>query len=275
MKKLLIIITGLLFFTNLNAANTKLIKGVSYEDEIRWKHLNFNLPKGKWTYFDRSGWTFYHFHGKCVNFISTNKKIIKGGFKVCYLDSGGKLKTQLGAFLQAEWKNNKYDNCSLRPEYFYVKVKFKGASTNCFIVRHIDVNKALNYPDDPEKKNNARLKKYIRDKNLIVPSILLQSESVYFSNLKDKAIGLAISINPEFYGASKSLYASEDKSEYHRNNIDDHPTKKELMIKWTKKMSEEHKNLEKQLGAKNDFKLDFSDIAQNINNEKTFIFFNN
>ena len=47
------------------------------------------------------------------------------------------------------------------------------------------------------------------------------------------------------------------------------------MIKWTKKMSEEHKNLEKQLGAKNDFKLDFSDIAQNINNEKTFIFFNN
>ena len=82
----------------------------------------------------------YHFHGACASFISVDKKIFNGHFEICYLDSGGKLKTQLGGYLQADWKNNKYDDCSLRPEYFYAKSIFKGASTNCFITRHIDLN---------------------------------------------------------------------------------------------------------------------------------------
>ena len=265
----LILFIGIFFLTNVNASNTKLRIGSSYEGEITWKHLKFNLPDGEWIYYDRSGWMIYHFHGACASFNSVDKKIFNGHFKICYLDSGGKLKTQLGGYLQADWKNNKYDNCSLRPEYFYAKSIFKGASTNCFITRHIDLNKELYYPDDPEDKNKARIKKYINDNNLIIPFTFLQTESLYFSNLRDKAISVSASINPEFYGASKSLYASEEKSEYHRNNIEDHPTKKEFMLRWTKKMSEEHQNLENQLGAKVGFKLNFSDIESASNQKET------
>ena len=87
------------------------------------------------------------------------------------MDSGGKLKTQLGAFLQAEFKNNKYDNCSLRPEYFYVKSIFKGASSNCFMTRHLDTNKELYFPDDPHDKNQARIKQSKRKKTYLLPSI--------------------------------------------------------------------------------------------------------
>ena len=123
-KIFLIIIVGIFFFSKVNAANTKLINGNSYENQIKWKHVKFNLPKGNWIYYDKDNWNFYHFHGSCASFISIQKKIIKGHYQICYVASGGKLRTQLGAFLQAEWKNNKYDNCSLRPEYFYAKFKF-------------------------------------------------------------------------------------------------------------------------------------------------------
>ena len=63
--------------------------------------------------------------------------------------SGGKWRQVLGVELKNEWQNNKYDSCNLRPEYFYVKALFKGASSNCFISRHIDPNKELYFPDDP------------------------------------------------------------------------------------------------------------------------------
>ena len=78
--------------------------------------------------------------------------------------------------------------------------------------------------------------------------------------LSERLDGLIITggnfdINPEFYGAPKTIYGSEEKSEYHRNNIDDHPIKKEFIMRWTKKMSNEHKHLEKQMGANSNFKL--------------------
>ncbi|MDC0163315.1 SHOCT domain-containing protein [Candidatus Pelagibacter sp.] len=260
-KILLIIIVGIFFFSKANASNTKLIKGQPYETQIKWKHIKFNLPEGSWIYYDKSNWNFYHFHGSCANFISIQKKIIKGNYEICYVESGGKLRNQLGAFLQAEWKNNKYDNCLLRPEYFYAKFVFKGGSTNCFKTRHIETNKEIFFPDDPTYKSQARLKKYIKDNDLIIPITSIKSDSVYFSTRRDSAYSVSVVINPEFYGAPKSLYGLEDKSEYHRNNIDDHPIKKEFIMRWTKKMSIEHKYLEKQMDANPNFKLDFSDIS--------------
>ena len=268
-KILLIIIVGIFFFSKANASSTKLIKGQPYENQIKWKHVKFNLPKYSWIYYDKDNWNFYHFHGSCANFISIQKKIIKGHYQICYVASGGKKRTQLGAFLQAEWKNNKYDNCSLRPEYFYARFIFKGASTNCFKTRHIDANKELYFPEDPEDKDQARLKKYIKDKDLIISKIYLLRQSFYFSNRKDRAYSIEALINPEFYGAPKTIYGSEDKSEYHKNNIDDHPIKKEFIMRWTKKMSNEHKHLEKQMGANANFKLDFSDMSLISSKKKT------
>ena len=80
----LILFIGIFFLTNVNASNTKLRIGSSYEGEITWKHLKFNLPEGEWIYYDRSGWMIYHFHGACASFISVDKKIFNGHFKICY-----------------------------------------------------------------------------------------------------------------------------------------------------------------------------------------------
>ena len=259
-KFLTVFVIGLFFLCSAEASNTKLIKGSSYDGQIKWKFVKFNLPKGKWIYYAKRGWNFYNFNGSCTFLISIDKKIIKGHFEICHVDSGGKLRGQFGAILQGEWRNNKLGICSSRPEFFYTKFIFKGASTNCFITRHIDPKKELYFPDDPNT-NTASLKKYIKDNDLIVPITLLQSQSIYFSSRKDRAYSVSVAINPEFYGAPKSINGSTNKSEYHRGNIKKYPKKNKFMINWTKEMSNEHKFLEKEMKANIDFKLDFSDLA--------------
>ena len=257
MKKIfLIIIIFNFFLNNLNAANTKLKKNENYYKQITWKHIDFNLQAGSWTYYDKSPWNFHNFRGSCSSFLNITNKVIDGHYEICFLESGGSYRHLLGTFLKAELKNNKYDSCSLRPEYFYVKTKYKGASSNCFISRHIDPYKELFFPDDPEDNNQARLKKYIKDNSLKLPKIGLQFSGFYYSNKNDKSISYSIIINPEAYGSDPTIYENEENSEYHRNNIELYPEKKNFFKLWTRKISKEHSFLENQLKSSNEFKLD-------------------
>ena len=266
MKLLLLLIICFSFFTETNAANTKLIKHESYSDQITWKHINFNLPNGEWIYYAKDPWSFQNFHGSCVNFLYIKKKIINGHYQICYLKSGGKWRNILGSILQAEWKKNKYDNCSLRPEYFYAKSIFKGASSNCYKSRHIDPYKEIYFPDDPND-TSGRFKKFIKDRSLKLPKIMLSFESIYYSNMRDKAISMSVWLNPEAYGAKKTIYENEIDSEYHRNKIDKYSNKKNFLNNWTKKMSLQHSFLEDQLEAKSEFKLNFLDLIETKNEE--------
>ena len=55
MKKLLgIIILIFLFSANVYAKNTKLIKGSSYQEKIKWKHLVYKLPEGEWKFLNKT-----------------------------------------------------------------------------------------------------------------------------------------------------------------------------------------------------------------------------
>ena len=269
MRSFLIFLVIFAFFTDVNAANTKLKKYEYYSNQITWKDININLPKGKWMYFSRETESLQNFNVGCQRFLNIRNKLISGALKICYVTSGGKWRQALGALLKNEWQNNKYDSCNLRPEYFYVKAIFKGASSNCFISRHIDPNKELYFPDDPSDTTSGGLKKYIKEKSLKLPKIALAFESVYFSNRRDKAITIDLFLNPEAYGADKTLFETEESSEYHRNNLDNYPSKKIFLSSWTKKMSIEHGILEDQLGALNSFKLDFSDLSASIPNQNS------
>ena len=266
---LLIVFFFLIFFSNLNAKNTKLIRENLYKSDIIWNGIKFNLPEGDWVYYDRSRWDFENWYSKCVSFISTNNRIIKGHYQLCFITSGGKWSNYLGLFLLNNVRKDKYDNCTLRPEYFYAKLKYKGITFNCFMTRHIDPEKELYYPDDPEDVYAARIKKYIKDNELILPSTGLLRRSIYFSNISDKGIEVSLFINPELYGAPQSLYGLEEKSEYHRSNIDNYPIKKNFLMNWTKKMSNEHRYLEKQLRVKDNIVLDFSDLNNILNQNET------
>ena len=269
MKSILFILIFFTFFIDVNAANTKLKKYENYSNQITWKGIDINLPKGEWMYFSKETDNLQNFNIGCVRFLKIRNKLIDGSLFACYVTSGGKWRQALGAALKNEWQNNKYDSCNLRPEYFYVKALFKGASSNCFISRHVDPNKELYFPDDPSDKVSGGLKKYIKDRSLKLSKIGLGFESVYFSNKRDKAITISLVINPEAYGAEKTLFETEESSEYHRNNLNNYPLKRNFFSSWTKKMSIEHSILEDQLKASTDFKLDFSDLNASIPNKSS------
>lgn len=269
MKSFLFLLIFFTYFIDVNAANTKLKKYENYSNQITWKGIDINLPKGEWMYFSKETDNLQNFNIGCVRFLNLRNKLIDGSLSACYVTSGGKWRQALGAALKNEWQNNKYDSCNLRPEYFYVKALFKGASSNCFISRHIDPNKELYFPDDTSETTSGGLKKYIKERSLNLPKIGLEFESLYFSNKRDKAITISLVINPEKYGAEKTLFETEESSEYHRNNLNNYPSKRNFFSSWTKKMSIEHSILEDQLEASTDFKLDFSDLNASIPNESS------
>ena len=48
-------------------------------------------------------------------------------------------------------------------------------------------------------------------------------------SVRDKGVEIAYIINPEFYGAPKTINGDENSSEYHRNNINKFPAKNKFM----------------------------------------------
>ena len=142
---------------------------------------------------------------------------------------------------------------------------------NCFKVAHRDVNKELNFADDPQAPSLNYIKKYLKKKGIKTPLTALCSISLFYSpSIKDKGIEIGHCINPELYGAPKILNASETKSEYHRDNIDNFPEQKKFFDNWLVKKAQEHKNLERKLKAKNHqlINLDELLITKENNNDE-------
>ena len=260
MKKLLgIVVLSLLLSGNVYSKNTKLIKGNFYQEKIKWQHLVYKLPEGKWKFLNKTHFSAATIRLSCIDFLQAENNNFKGAYSICEVNSGGKYQAELGMYLSNALKKDKYDNCTLRPEYFYAKLWSRGMSMNCFRTRHLDVDKELNYPDDPETKNTLYIKEYIKDNNLELPKTLLQVMHVFYSpSIRDKGIEISHSINPELYGVPKTINGAETQSEYHRNNIKNHPIKNQFMIDWTKKKAIEHGDFEKYMKAKSHQKLDLS-----------------
>ena len=270
MKKLLgIIILIFLFSVNVYAKNTKLIKGSSYQEKIKWKHLVYKLPEGEWKFLNKTHFSVATIKLNCIDFLQAKNNNFKGAYSICEVSSSGKYQAELGMYLSNALKKNKYDNCSLRPEYFYAKLWTRGMSMNCFKTRHLDLDKELNYPDDPEAKNTLYIKEFIKNNNLELPKTLLQVMHIFYSpNIRDKGIEISHSINPESYGMPKTINGEETQSEYHRNNIKNHPIKNQFMIDWTKKKAIEHSDFEKYMNVKSHQKLDLSELIKKKNTLK-------
>ena len=266
MKKLLVIIVmGIFFGGNVFAKNTKLVKGNSYQEKIKWQHLVYKLPEGKWKFLNKTHFSIETIRLNCIEFLQAENNNFKGAYSICEVSSGGKYHAELGMILSNGLKKGKHDNCTLRPEYFFAKLWTKGMSMNCFRTRHLDIDKELNYPDDPEAKNTLYIKEYIKDNNLELPKTLLQSMNVFYSpNIRDKGIEISHSINPELYGVPKTINGQETQSEYHRNNIKNHPIKNQFMIDWTQKKAIEHGYFEKYMKVKNHQKLDLGKFLKNM-----------
>jgi len=264
MKKIVLILLTYFLFSGSILAKTKIIKDTYYEGEIKFYDLKYKLPDGKWL---SLGKHTYHAEEipnigvSCIDFIQLEKKVYKAGIGICEIHTSGSYTNYMGMYLNREWIKGKYDSCLLRPEYFYAKLWTRGMASNCFRTRHIDVDKELNFPDDPED-HSAHAKKIIKEYGIILPKTTLSSSHVYYApNVRDKGYIVGYDINPEFFGASETLFGDENASEYHRNNIDKYPKKKKFMLNWTKESAKRHQEFELNLRAKGKHKLNFDDLG--------------
>jgi len=170
-----------------------------------------------------------------------------GGFYVYYIDP---------ILIEIVFKD-KHDGCYERAEYFLLELYKKGSSFNCMIVRHMDVVKELKYPDGHHGKAAAAAYNFwINQNSLTYPKILFETYHTYFSRMAGgKWYEVRKFIHPKLLNAPKSKFFTEETSEYHKNNISQHPQHQETMNKWVSMSSKFHKEFENMVNAKNLHKL--------------------
>ena len=264
MKKfILLILFSFLIFSSSFAKNISFSKGKSYEGDFKWGGIKYSFPQGQWIFFNKDNDIVPHTNilTRCIEFYQVENQILKGLFNICDIVTGGKFTPQIAQILSNILKNDKYDNCTLRPEYFYAQLFTKGTAMNCFKTRHLDVYKELNFPDDPEATIKY-LKNILERKNIKSPKTMIQSFHLFFApSVRDKGVSLEYILNPEFYGAPKTINGDENSSEYHRNNIDKFPNKKKFMNDFLYKQAMYHQNFEKNMKARKRHLLDFNQFV--------------
>ena len=262
-KYILLILFSFLIFSSSFAKNISFSKGKSYEGDFKWGGIKYSFPQGQWTFFNKDNDIVPHTNifTRCIEFYQAENQILKATFDICDIVTGGKWTPQIAQILKNVLKKDKYDNCNLRPEYFYAQLSTKGTAMNCFKTRHLDIYKELNYPDDPEGTVKY-YKKLLESNNIKTPKTMISSFHFFFApSVRDKGVQIRYSINPEFYGAPITINGDENSSEYHRNNIDKFPKKKIFMNDFLYKQAIFHQNFEKNIKARKRHLLDFNQFV--------------
>ena len=265
MKKLfLLIIVTFFVFSNLHAKNMSFSKGKSYEGDFKWGFIEYSFPEGQWTYFNKENGIVSgtNILTRCIEFYQSENEILKGLLMICDIVTGGKWTPQIAKILSDYLKLDKHDNCTLRPEYFYAQLFTRGTAMNCLRIKHFDIYKELNYPDDPEERVKY-LKNFLERKNIKTPKTMIGSFHFFFApSVRDKGMQITYVINPEFYGAPKTINGDENSSEYHRNNINKFPAKNKFMNNFLYEQASYHQNFEKKKKKKNHHLLDLSQFIE-------------
>ena len=252
MRKIILIlfvcITSLNYYSYVSAKMYK--SGTIFEKEIKFTK-NFVLPlsDGKWEVINSYNFFYYFpFKGNSIVRLENNEALEfiwveranLSGESMGFIDS---------AVNEITFKD-KYDGCYQRPEYYLVKVYKKGGTHNCLVIAHIETNKEIFTPDDP-LDNNPELKKYIKEKSIILPPIMLASKHSYFSRLnRGEWFVIRYFANPKIFKSPKLNYLTEESSEFHKANISRFPEHKKAMDKWISFSAKRHQHLEKLFNAK-------------------------
>ena len=270
MKKILgIIFLGLLLSTNANSVITNFKKGTFHEGDVYWKHRKITLPPGKWESVERWGWSEGFWDAGSVTLVQYKKNYLTTAFSFGEIDFKGRYQGYIAPLIDEILYHDTHDGCYERSEYTLLKLYRRGKVHNCFIVSHIETYKELYRPDNSESKvYSAVLRKWIKDKNIKLPKILLCNEGVYYAPVvRDTYYSWSYCIDPETYGANKGKFFTEETSEYHPSNINNFPDKKKFMDDWIVTSAKLHKSMEVNLKAKERHKLDFSEYNIGETNE--------
>jgi len=251
-----------------NHVKAKLYRsGTIFENQIEFsKKFTLPLTEGKWEVINQYEFNyFFQFKGNSIVRLKNNEvmefiwieRANLSSYQNAYIDN---------AMNEIVFKDQ-YDGCYTRPEYYIVEVYSKGSTHNCLVIRHIDSNKELFSPDDPGAVN-AKLKKSLRDRSIIIPPIMFDSYHSYFSRLiRGEWYVIQYMANPKLFNSPKINYLTEESSEFHKANISRYPEHKLTMDKWISVSAERHREIEKLLKAKEHHLLNLDKYILNNDND--------
>jgi len=263
--KNLFLLSFFFIFFSINTSNADNFKiGQEIENKFRFtKKIAFPLEPGIWTVVRKDGWFYGDIKVRLIGIalMDGNKIISIREFQEGTLS--GSFQSELNTSLYRYFFLDKYDGCYERTEYTLVKVYSKGTTTNCLTVAHMDMKKTIYTPDDPRTSiNTISYRKFIKENNVELPDIMLDSWHAYFSRTVSSNLYTVSYIdNPLYFNGPKHKFSSEDRSEYHPRNINNHPKFKKYMKNWLKISAERHVEFEKIVSAEGHHRLDFTEFG--------------
>jgi len=227
------------------------------------KKLKIDLPPGEWEVIERKSWEFYGLRAFRYGLARVEKGKVVETVSLTELHTAGVYEGHLNVEIIKIFFKGKYDGCYERPEYYYLNFYRKGSTFNCFLVRHGVPEKAIYDPDDPYLRNNkSQIKKWIREKSIELPKIMLGSDHLYFSRLVyGKIYGVSYAIDPSILNGPEISFYTEESSEYHKYNIKNYPEHEKIMQKWLSISANRHKVFEKSVKAKERHLLNLSELT--------------
>ena len=263
---LLVIFLSFIFQTNASAETYK--NGDILENEIEFtKKFKLPVSSGKWIVIDNYGTDLYgmFFKGVVVARLDNNKEILEI-IQIEKARLAGRFVNVIDNLINTYTFNNEYDGCYERPEYYLLEFYRKGSTHNCFRIGHLDLNKELTNPDDPEMRGNASfINHWIRENSIKVPKIVFHSNHSFFSRLTGSNLYLVDYIaNPKLFNSPIINFFTEESSEYHKHNIDNYPEHKKTIEKWISVSAKNHRLFEKLTKAKDRHKLDLDNYIFEI-----------
>tara|TARA_B100001059_G_C17711179_1_gene515570 strand:- start:322 stop:996 length:675 start_codon:yes stop_codon:yes gene_type:complete len=169
------------------------------------KRLTLPLSSGEWEIVEKTNWCYYAFCGKYLEIAKLSGNEIVEAYTLGFLDTAGKRISDVNVWLYETMFTGKHDGCYKRPEYYRLELYHKGATINCMIIDHADVNKELFNPDDKTLAYlDAKLIRWIEDNSIEIPKILLVSNHIFFSRtVSSRYYGVSYGINPKFFNGPK------------------------------------------------------------------------
>ena len=227
------------------------------------KKLKIELPPGKWEVVERYAWEYYGLKAFSYGLARVEKGKVVEAVELTELHTAGVYEGHLNVELIKIFFKGKYDGCYERPEYFYLNFYRKGSTFNCLIVAHGVPEKEIYDPDDPYLRNaNSQIKKWIKEKSIELPKIMLSSDHLYFSRLVyGKIYSVSYSIDPSILNGPEISFYTEESSEYHKYNIKNYPEHEKIMQQWLSISSNRHKAFEKAVKAKERHLLNLGELV--------------
>ena len=174
MRKYLILIFFLVLVSDVVLAKSwrNYKRGQVVEDKIFWdSKLTLKLPPGKWKILDAFSIGGGYFSSYGIGLVQEADNEIVGWFEISFVQLSEK--AIVYPYVESIFKKEKNSDCKKRSRATLFKLKGRGWTMNCLIIRHWDMDLELYGLEDHLRHNGRALyRKHIRDNDLKIPPTL-------------------------------------------------------------------------------------------------------